>query len=127
MAKRGRPKLTKNQKPKTNNKKQKASKNTPVGTGFRPAPGYVMVRAIEREQKTQAGIYLPDSAKEDKPMTGEVVLVGDNEINDHGIERKSPVKVGNKVVYKKWGGNEVKLEDQEFVFIKFDDILAIEN
>ena len=56
---------------------------------------------------------------------GKVLAVGDDEITDSGAKRSSPVKVGNTVIYKKWGGNEVKIDGTEYLFAKFDDILAV--
>ncbi len=88
-----------------------------------PMPGYVLVEPAEKQTKTTGGIYLPDNAG-DKPQAGTVIAVGDS-IWESGIkELKSPVKVGDRVVYKKWGGNDVKIETTEYQFLKFDDILA---
>ena len=56
---------------------------------------------------------------------GKVLAVGDDEITDSGAKRSSPAKVGNTVIYKKWGGNEVKIDGTEYLFAKFDDILAV--
>ena len=89
-----------------------------------PAPGYLVIEPVGAEEKTASGIYLPDSASE-KPQQGKVLAVGPEEITDSGTKRKSPVKVGDTVIYKKWGGNEVKLNGTEYLFAKFDDVLAI--
>lgn len=88
-----------------------------------PAPGYVLLEPMEAQEKTASGIYLPDSASE-KPQQAKVLAVGDEEVLDSGNKRKANVKVGDVVIYKKWGGNEVKLEGKEYLFAKFDDILA---
>jgi chaperonin GroES len=98
---------------------QKASKQK-----LNPAPGYLVIEPVGAEEKTASGIYLPDSANE-KPQQGKVLAVGPDEITDSGTKRHSPVKVGDTVIYKKWGGNEVKLSGVEYLFAKFDDILAI--
>jgi chaperonin GroES len=98
---------------------QKASK-----LKLNPAPGYLVIEPIGAEEKTASGIYLPDSANE-KPQQGKVLAVGGNEVTDSGAKKTSPVKVGDMVIYKKWGGNEVKLEGVEYLFAKFDDILAV--
>ena len=90
---------------------------------FSPAPGYIIVIPMEAQEKTASGIYLPDTANE-KPQKGKVLAVGDDEITDNGTKRKSHVKVGDVVIYKKWGGNEVKIDGMEYLFAKFDDILA---
>ena len=89
-----------------------------------PAAGYLLLEPTEAEDKTTSGIYLPDTASE-KPQKARVLAVGDDEITDSGSTRKAGVKVGDVVIYKKWGGNEVKLESKEYLFAKFDDILAI--
>ncbi len=89
-----------------------------------PAAGYIVIEPLEAEEKTSSGIYLPDSASE-KPQQGRVLAVGDDEITDSGAKRKSPSKVGDIVIYKKWGGNEVKIKGIEYLFAKFDDILAV--
>ncbi len=92
--------------------------------GLLPTAGYLVIEPLEAETKTASGIYLPDSAGE-KPQKGLVVAVGDDEITEKGIKRTSPVKVGDTVIYKKWGGSEVKVDGVEYLFSKFDDILAI--
>ena len=91
---------------------------------LQPTAGYILLEPMEAEQKTSSGIYLPENASE-KPLRGKVLAIGDAEITEKGIKRESPVKVGDKVIYKKWGGNEVKLGSKEYLFAKFDDILAI--
>ncbi|KKQ26147.1 MAG: 10 kDa chaperonin [Candidatus Woesebacteria bacterium GW2011_GWA1_37_8] len=89
-----------------------------------PMPGYVVIKSLDAQTQTASGIYLPDSAGE-KPQKGEIIVVGDDEINDKGIKIKSPVKAGDVVIYKKWGGSEVKIDGVEYLFSKFDDILAV--
>lgn len=91
---------------------------------LKPAAGYLVLEPVAAEEKTASGIYLPDSASE-KPQQAKVLAVGDPEITDSGVKRNSPVKVGDVVIYKKWGGNEVKLKGTEYLFAKFDDILAV--
>ncbi len=89
-----------------------------------PMPGYVLVEPAEKATRTAGGIYLPDNAS-DKPQGGTVIAVGDS-IWESGVkELKSPVKVGDQVVYKKWGGNDVKMNGVEYQFLKFEDILAV--
>ena len=89
-----------------------------------PTPGYLVVKPLEAETKTASGIYLPDSAGE-KPQKGKIVAVGDDEVTEKGINKSSPAKVGDTVIYKKWGGNEVKIDGTEYLFSKFEDILAV--
>src|SRR4030065_192001 len=100
----------------------KKTKTTKVN--LKPASGYLLIEPTEKEEKTSSGIYLPDSAGE-KPQQGKVLAVGSDEVTDSGAKRTSPVKAGDVVIYKKWGGNEVKIEGREYLFAKFDDILAI--
>jgi chaperonin GroES len=89
-----------------------------------PAPGYILLEPEEKEVKTASGIVLPDTASE-KPQAGYVLAVGDPEITDSGAKRESPAKVGDRVIYKKWGGNEIKIDSKEYLFVKFEDILAV--
>ena len=71
-----------------------------------------------------SGIFLPESAEE-KPQKGKVLAVGADEVTEKGVTKKSPVKIGDIVVYKKWGGSEVKIDGKEYLFAKFEDILAV--
>lgn len=91
---------------------------------LQPAPGYVLVEPEELEKKTAAGIYLPDSHDE-KPQQGKVLSVGATWTSDQGAKISAPVKKGDRVVYKKWGGNDVKIGTIEYQFLKFEDILAV--
>lgn len=92
---------------------------------LKPAPGYILIEPLEKEIKTAGGIYLPDNAGE-KPQMGKVIAVGDNIYQDGQIV-KSPVKVKETALYKKWGGNEFKKDGIEYMFVKFEDILAVEQ
>lgn len=92
---------------------------------LKPTPGYVLVEPLEAEVKTASGIYLPDTASE-KPQKGRVIAVGGS-IYDDGREIGSPVKLDEIVFYKEWGGNKVKIEGEEYMFVKFEDILATEG
>lgn len=91
-----------------------------------PAAGYLLIEPLEAETKTSSGIYLPDSASE-KPQKGRILAVGEDEVTDSGVKRSSPAKVGDVVIYKKWGGNEVKIGGREYLFSKFEDILGVEK
>ena len=93
---------------------------------LRPTAGYLVIEPLEAEGQTASGIYLPESAEE-KPQKGLVIAVGSEETTDKGIKIPSPAKVGDIVIYKKWGGNEVKIDGKEYLFAKFEDILAIEG
>lgn len=99
---------------------------TSTKTNIEPVAGYVLIEPLGAQGKTPSGIYLPDNASE-KPQKGKVLAIGGDEITDSGAKRVSPAKVGDIVIYKKWGGNEVKIGDKEYLFAKFEDILAIEK
>lgn len=88
-----------------------------------PTPGFVLVEPAKAQKQTASGIYLPDSHDE-KPQHGTVLAVGaDGMENGHVV--KSPVKKGDTVIYKKWGGNDMKIGDVEYQFLKFEDVLAL--
>lgn len=89
----------------------------------KPLPGYVLVEPAKAEKQTASGIYLPDS-HEEKPQYGTVLAVGGATYDD-GQEIVCPVKKGDRVVYKKWGGNEFEIGDTEYQFLKFEDLLAV--
>lgn len=91
---------------------------------IKPLFDNVLVKPLEAETKTASGILLPDSAKE-KPQIGLVMAVGTGATNNDGKLIPMVVKVGQKVMYKKWGGNEVKVENEEWVLVEQKDILAI--
>lgn len=93
-------------------------------TNITPLGGNVLIRPIDAEQKTSGGIILPDSAKE-KPQMGIVMAVGEGAWNEDGDARiKMTLKSGDKVIYKKWGGNEIKVENEEWTIVEEKDILA---
>jgi chaperonin GroES len=98
------------------------SKNT---VKFLPTAGYILIEPEELQTKTTGGIYLPETATGEKPQKGKVLAIGEDQVMDNGSKRKSPVKVNDIVIYKKWGGNEVKENNKEYMFVKFEDILAI--
>lgn len=93
-------------------------------TNITPLFDNVLIRPLEAETKTASGIILPDSAKE-KPQIGEIMAVGPGKITPKGEKHPIVVKVRQKVMYKKWGGNEVKVHNEEWTIISQDDILAI--
>jgi chaperonin GroES len=93
-------------------------------TTIKPLHNYVLIRPVQAEEKTAGGILLPDTAKE-KPQIGEVMAVGEGEVTPKGERRPIAVKVGQKVMYKKWGGNEVKVDAEEWTLVEDKDILAI--
>ncbi|MEX0617257.1 MAG: co-chaperone GroES [Candidatus Woykebacteria bacterium] len=90
---------------------------------IKPLSGYALIEPREAEEVTASGIVLPDTAQE-KPAQGKVLAVGASTY-DHGREIKPEFKVGDLVLYKKWGGDEIKTEGKEFKLVKFEDVMAI--
>jgi len=90
-----------------------------------PAAGVVIVEPEEAQTKTDSGIYLPETAGSEKPAQGKVLAVGKEVFMENGNKVEAPCKVGDRVIYKKWGGSEVKLDQKEYLFAKFEDILAV--
>lgn len=84
----------------------------------------VLIKPLEQEEVLPSGIVLPDSAKE-KPQMGQIMAVGAGGTDDKGNQIKMTVKVGQKVMYKKWGGNEIKVDGKEWMIVEQKDILAI--
>ena len=93
---------------------------------LKPLGDRVVVKAIEAEEKTRGGIILPDTAK-DKPQEGEVIAVGPGRVLDNGTRLAPEVKVGDRVIYSKYGGTEVKVEDEEYLVVRESDLLAIRS
>lgn len=91
---------------------------------FKPLHDRVAVRRIEEEQKTVGGIIIPDTAKE-KPMQGEVIAVGSGARAEDGRIVPLDVKVGDRVVFGKWSGNEIKIDGDEILVMKESDIMGI--
>jgi chaperonin GroES len=91
---------------------------------FRPLHDRVVVRRVEEEAKTSGGIIIPDTAKE-KPMQGEVVAVGPGARNEKGELVALDVKAGDRILFGKWSGTEVKLDGEELLIMKESDIMGI--
>ncbi|MFN9836934.1 MAG: co-chaperone GroES [Pseudanabaena sp.] len=89
-----------------------------------PLADRVSVKINAREEKTAGGIYLPDTAKE-KPQVGEIAAVGPGKLDDKGARIPLEVKVGDKVLYSKYAGTEIKVGDEEYILLTEKDILAI--
>jgi len=90
---------------------------------LQPLADRVIVKPIEKEEVTKGGIVLPDTAKE-KPQEGEVMAVGPGRLSEDGKRIAIDVKVGDKVIYAKYGGTEIKIDDEELVILRESDILA---
>lgn len=84
----------------------------------------VLIEPLEAEEKTASGILLPDSAKE-KPQMGKIVAVGEGKVGPKGDKHPMVVKVGDTVMYKKWGGNEVKVDGKDMTLVSQEDVLGI--
>ncbi|MFS8524262.1 MAG: co-chaperone GroES [Limnochordales bacterium] len=89
-----------------------------------PLGDRVVVKAVEQEERTKGGIVLPDTAKE-KPQEGEVLAVGTGRLLDSGERVPLEVQVGDRVVFSKYGGTEIKLEGEEYIILRESDILAV--
>ena len=90
---------------------------------LQPLADRLVVKPTEKDEKTKSGIYLPDTAKE-KPQEGEVVAIGPGRITEDGKRIPMDLKVGDKVIYSKYGGSEIKIDDVEMIILRESDILA---
>ena len=90
---------------------------------LQPMADRLVVRPIEREEMTKGGIFLPDTAKE-KPQEGEVLAVGPGRLNDDGNRIAMDIKTGDIVIYSKYGGTEIKVDEEDLVILRESDILA---
>ncbi|MBI4042851.1 MAG: co-chaperone GroES [Deltaproteobacteria bacterium] len=91
---------------------------------IRPLHDRVIVQRVEQEEKTKGGIIIPETAKE-KPMEGKVIAVGSGRINEKGECRPLDVKAGDRVLFGKYAGTEIKLNDEDYLILREDDILAV--
>lgn len=103
--------------------KSRTEKST---VNVRPTAGNILLEPEEAVRQTASGIVLPEAASE-KPQKGKVLAVGSDEMLDSGSKKSAPCSVGNTVYYKKWGGNEIKIDNKEYMLVKFEDILAIQG
>jgi chaperonin GroES len=92
--------------------------------GIRPLQDRVLVKRVEEEEKTKGGIIIPDTAKE-KPIEGKVVAVGNGKVSEDGTVRPLEVKAGDRVLFGKYSGTEVKIDGEEHLILREDDILGI--
>lgn len=91
---------------------------------IRPLQDRILVKRLEAETRTKGGLYIPDSAKE-KPIEGQVIAVGSGKAGDDGKVRAPDVKPGDKILFGKYSGTEVKIEDVEHLIIREEDILGV--
>lgn len=91
---------------------------------LKPLGDRLVVKAVDKEEMTKGGIVLPDTVKE-KPVEGEVVAVGTGKVLDNGQKLPMEVKVGNRVIYSKYSGTEVKFDGEEYLILSERDVLAV--
>ena len=92
--------------------------------GLRPLNDRVLIKRLEEDKKTAGGIIIPDAAKE-KPQRGKVVAVGNGRLLDNSQRREMGVKAGEKVLFSKYAGNEIKVDGEELIIMSEDEILAV--
>ncbi|GAB96440.1 chaperonin GroES [Kineosphaera limosa] len=95
-----------------------------MSVSIKPLEDRIVVKASEAEQTTASGLVIPDTAKE-KPQEGEVLAIGPGRVDDNGNRVPLDVKVGDKVIYSKYGGTEVKYAGEEFLILSARDVLAV--
>ncbi|WP_420906098.1 co-chaperone GroES [Candidatus Magnetaquiglobus chichijimensis] len=91
---------------------------------FQPLHDRILVKRVEQQEKTTGGILLPDTAKE-KPLQGEVLAVGRGAVRDDGTIRPLEVKVGDRILFGKYGGTDVKLQGNEYVILRETDVMGV--
>lgn len=92
---------------------------------LKPLADRVVIQPQKAEEKTKGGIYLPESATKEKPLLGNVVAVGAGKLGDNGQRVAPEVKVGDEVIFSKYAGTEVKIDEEKYLIMREDDILAI--
>jgi len=95
-----------------------------VSVSIKPLEDRIVVQAVEAEQTTASGLVIPDTAKE-KPQEGEVLAVGPGRIDDNGNRVPMDVAVGNRVIYSKYGGTEIKYAGEDYLILSARDVLAV--
>ena len=95
-----------------------------MATKLQPLADRLVVKPIQKEEMTKGGIFIPDTVKE-KPQEGEVVAVGPGRMSDDGKRIAMEIKVGDRIIYSKYGGSEIKIDDIEMMILRESDILAI--
>ena len=95
-----------------------------MSVNIKPLEDRIVVKALEAEQTTASGLVIPDTAKE-KPQEGEVLAIGPGRVDDNGVRVPLDVQVGDKVIYSKYGGTEIKYGGEEYLVLSARDVLAI--
>jgi chaperonin GroES len=94
-----------------------------MAANLQPLADRLVVKPIQKEEMTKGGIFIPDTAKE-KPQEGEVIAIGPGRMTDDGKRNVMDLKVGDRVIYSKYGGSEIKIDDVEMIILRESDILA---
>ena len=97
-----------------------------MATTIRPLHDRVIIKRLDEEEQARGGLIIPDTAKE-KPQQGEVIAAGEGKFRDDGTRQPLDVKAGDRVLFGKYSGSEVKLDDQEYLIMREDDILGVFN
>lgn len=92
---------------------------------IKPLSDYILIEPLKEEEKTKSGIIIPQTADKEQPQEGKVIAVGPGKILKSGERSKMEVKVGDKVLFRKYGPDEIKVDDKEYLIAKQEDILAI--
>ncbi len=95
-----------------------------MGLNIRPLQDRILLKRVKEEEKSKGGIIIPDTAKE-KPIEGEVIAIGNGKVLDDGTVRKIDLKVGDRVLFGKYSGTEVKIDGEERLIVREDDILGV--
>jgi chaperonin GroES len=96
-----------------------------MATKLKPTDDHIVVKADQSEEKTKSGIYIPSTASKERPQMGEVVAVGPGKMSEDGKRLTMEVKVGDKVLFSKYGPSEVKIDGEELLILNQGDVLAI--
>lgn len=92
---------------------------------LRPLNDYLLVEPFKEEEVTKGGIVIPETAREERPIKGKVIAVGPGKLNDKGERVSMTIKEGQVIIFKKYAPDEVKIENNEYYFVREDDVLAI--
>jgi chaperonin GroES len=95
-----------------------------MATTIRPLNDRIIVRRVEEQEQMRGGLYIPDTAKE-KPQEGEVIAVGNGKLLDNGTRIAIDIKAGDKVLFGKYAGTEIKLDGEEYLILREDDVLGV--
>jgi len=107
----------------TTEKRKSKKEQNDMTAKLQPLADRVVVKPLANEQKTKSGIYIPDTAKEE-PQEGEIIAVGPGRLTDDGMRIAVDLRVGDVVIYARYGGSEIKIDNQELVIMRESDILA---